>query len=59
METQLKEWLKELKESKGRFDTLAENAPIGIFCSEPDGIVRYVNKALAITAGYPTEAMVG
>jgi len=50
--------LKELIEDKGRFDTLAANAPVGIFYSGPDGIAQYVNKALASIAGYPVEAMV-
>ena len=49
----------ETNPDKGLFDTLAENAPIGIFYSGPDGIVQYVNKALAIASGYPAEALVG
>jgi len=50
--------LKKLIEDRGRFDTLAANAPVGIFYSGPDGIAQYVNKALASIAGYPVEAMV-
>jgi len=51
--------LKELIEDKGRFDTLAANAPVGIFYSGPDGIAQYVNEALARAAGYPVEEMTG
>ncbi len=51
--------LKELIEDKGRFDTLAANAPVGIFYSGPDGIAQYVNEALARASGYPVEEMTG
>ena len=50
---------KELNEARGLFDTLAQEAPIGIFYSGPDGIARYVNKALAHITGYSVESMTG
>lgn len=47
------------EESRGLFYTLANDAPIGIFYSGPDGIARYVNKALAEIAGYSAEELTG
>ncbi len=42
-----------------KFYTLADQAPIGIFYSGPDGIARYANKALASIIGYSVEEIIG
>ena len=42
-------------EASSLFETLASNAPIGIFYTGADGVAHYVNDVLAKTAGYPVE----
>ena len=50
---------KELDQARGLFDTLAQEAPIGIFYAGPDGVARYVNKSLARATGYPVGELIG
>lgn len=47
--------IKELEE----FKIIAENSPLGIFITEPDNTIRYVNRATELITGYAAEELVG
>lgn len=48
-----------LRLGEGRFEILAQSAPVGIFYASADGIAQYVNQKLAQIAGYPVAELVG
>jgi PAS domain S-box-containing protein len=49
---------KELRKSEEQFRTLSEAAPVGIFCSDANGQILFVNNRLGQMAGLPsTEAL--
>jgi PAS domain S-box-containing protein len=59
LEYRVEQRAKELSEIRGRFDTLADDSPIGIFYCGTDGIAEYVNESVAVVTGYPIRELVG
>jgi len=50
---------KAIRESEERFRTLSEAAPVGIFCSDANGQILYLNNRLAEMTGRPAGEFLG
>ncbi|MXP10389.1 PAS domain S-box protein [Pseudoblastomonas halimionae] len=48
-----------LKESEKRFQSLASSSPAGIFRTDADGVLNYVNPAWSLMAGLPEQEALG
>jgi len=48
-----------LRQAEARFRSLAEDAPVGILETDPDGAVRYANRAAAAIVGTTPEELLG
>ena len=57
--TERAEMEQKLRESEERFRILTENAPVGIFLSDPDGKTLFVNRAWCTMAGTAAEDALG
>jgi PAS domain S-box-containing protein len=48
-----------VRQAEARFRSLAEDAPVGILETDPDGTVRYANRAAAAIVGTTPEELLG
>jgi PAS domain S-box-containing protein len=57
--TPLKHALREMEKAKEHFETLSEASPVGVFRTDAQGLITYVNERLLEIADTPPEALLG